>query len=166
MDAGSEVLNGLTAQNGRIVGLRHIDAENEALGLTEFGKMSSHGFRADVVQAHPVDERPVGGEAEGAGPRIPLARERRHRAGFHKPEAYRRPKTNQFSVFVKACGQSNRVGKVQAGPAFRFPQRLLQPFILKPKQPSNKRRRQLPEMSRPHSKPMRRLGVELKEEGA
>ena len=82
-----------------------------------------HCRRAGVVEAHPVDERPLLDEPEQAGPFVPRLRPRRDRADLHPAEAEPEPAGDEDVALVHSRGQTERSGKIDP------PQRLAEQGI-------------------------------------
>ena len=68
-----------------------------------------------IVEAEPVDDRPVGGKPENARLRIAGLRQRRHRADLGEAEAERQQRVRHFAVLVVAGRHAERIGEVEAG---------------------------------------------------
>ena len=70
-----------------------------------------------VVEAEPVDHRPVGGQPEDARPVVAGLRLRRHRADFRKAEAELQQCVRNFGILVVSGGHAERVRKREPGDA-------------------------------------------------
>lgn len=77
--------------------------------------MPDEGLQAVIVEAHPVDERAVGGQAKEARARVAGLWPGRYGAYFDEAEAQSRQCPDVFSVFVKTGGDSYRIGEADTG---------------------------------------------------
>ena len=77
--------------------------------------------RAVVVEPHPVDQRPLGREAEHPRLRVARLRPRGHRADLDEPEPEGRQPDDPLAVLVEPGRQPERAGEVQ--PERPHPQR-------------------------------------------
>jgi hypothetical protein len=67
-----------------------------------------------AVEAEPVDHRLVGFEPEDARARISELRQWRHRPDLDKAKSEAEQCVGHFGVFVKAGGDPDRIGKIEA----------------------------------------------------
>jgi hypothetical protein len=93
------------------LGLADVRAHGEAAAAT--GAQPGRGRRGTVVvEAHPVDQRAIGGQPEQPGPRVAGLRPGGHRAHLHEREAERAERVRRERILVEARGQPERAGQV------------------------------------------------------
>ncbi len=76
-------------------------------------------LRPVVVEAHPIDERPIGGETEQPRPRIPRLRERGDRPDLDVPEAEHPEAEHACASLSKPAATPN--GEAKSRPSVRTP---------------------------------------------
>ncbi len=84
-----------------------------APALTADRKPSADHPGTVVVEAHPVDDRLVGGQPEEARARIPRLWPRRHRAHLDEAEAEAEQRIDRLPVLVETGGETDRVGQAK-----------------------------------------------------
>ena len=97
------------------------------------------GRRARVVEAHPVDQRPVGRQPEQPGSRIARLSLGRHRADLHEREPERAEYIGAPGVLVEPGGQPQRPRQVE--PERSYPQHRVARREPPPQQPVPARHR-------------------------
>ena len=105
---------------GRRIGvLADIDAEHPVPARA--AHVGDEGVDADVVETEAIDDRLALGNAEQARPRIARLRARRDRADLDEAETECGERVDMLGVLVEACGQADRIGKLDLHHAYRGP---------------------------------------------
>ena len=66
-----------------------------------------------IVEAVAIDDGAIIQKAKGAGTRIAGLRARRQRADFDEAESETEHRVGDFGIFVEACREADRIGKVE-----------------------------------------------------
>src|ERR1019366_8956423 len=78
-----------------------------------FFQAASDFLRADIGKSESVNQALLGGKPEDARARISRLRSRRDGAQFHETKAEPRPDGDALGIFIKARGESDRIGEGQ-----------------------------------------------------
>ena len=94
-----------------------VDPDRDARPAPAFrqaAKPAGDEIRAIVVEAEPVDDRLLFGDAKDARPGIALLGAGSDRSHFGKAEAERLPSAKRHGILIEARGQAHRVGEMDA----------------------------------------------------
>jgi hypothetical protein len=139
------------------LGLADVRADRQAVGAAgAAGAQAGRGRGgAVVVEPHPVDQRPVGGQPEQPGPRVARLRPGGHGAHLDEREAERTERVWGQRILVEARGQPERPGQI--APECVHPQRRIgraEPPAQEPGRSRDRRGR----ADDPEAQPVRGLG--------
>ena len=136
-----ERLQAATVVGGGVGGVAvhaHVDTDHPHRTISA-GEARRHGSDAIAVEAEPVDDRPVGREAEQTRLRIALLRARGHRPDFDKGEALPQQRRVRLCVLVEAGREPDRVRQVEPGERGAQTRQLGQAAAGQPRQDAQRR---------------------------